>query len=269
MVNKRLEALLKPKTESEVSFKVYSKATHYPDSIKIYKPFTPFKKIQQGYSPINRVASRFTEPITDYEDNLTRSIRRTKRNVKDIIVCNQFEHLVTFTFAEDRQNINRSKQKLKNWIKNQKRIHGDFQYVIVPEFHKDKESLHFHAVFKNYKGRITEGINPKTGRKVFKKGRQQYSLPGYKSGHSNLVYIDQSPKGHAGAGKYITKYITKDMVVLFGQNRYWASYGLLRPKYEYNPAKWYERIEPTHTIPLKEGVLYYYDKADVPKEYHK
>src|SRR5690606_37057624 len=102
---------------------------------------------------------------------------------------------------------------------------GKFEYLIIPEFHKDM-ALHFHALIKGYKGKIKKAINPKTNKPLTKNGRLIYVFPGYTSAFNNVQKIEQTPESHKKVGSYIRKYITKDMPILFGKNRYWASNSL-------------------------------------------
>lgn len=202
---------------------IYNVQKIYPDYSLIFKPDNPLSHSLDVFDPTpktNLSLSGF-EP----EDSKTRSIRRTRRIISDLVICNKFQLFVTFTFKSDRQNIRRSKEKMQNYLKNtKKRDSPKLQYIIVPEFHKDKKAIHFHALINN--------LNPKhlidSKKKINK--RKAYNINNYRSGFSTAIKIDN----HAKVSSYIRKYITKDMVQIPNQNRFWASNGLIRPIIKYN-----------------------------------
>lgn len=168
-------------------------------------------------------------------DSIQRSQRRTRSNIFDIIACNQFDMFVTFTFSHDRFDIQKSKTKMMNWLKSQQKIHKKknlkpFGYIIIPEFHKDRKAIHFHALLKDYKGDVVLSSNPKTGKPVIQKGKLIYNIKSYKSGHTNMTYI----VNQLATARYVTKYVTKDIINLPNQRRYWHSSDLKRPEKLYN-----------------------------------
>lgn len=250
--------IIAPIAEVDAYFDVYSQAKYFKSFVRVYLPNTPFPKLKPGLESID-LTERFAEPDKSRaESNLERSIRRTKSNIKDITFCNAFDLFVTITIALDRQNLEHSKQKLTSWIKNEKFRKGNFEYLIVPEFHKDQESLHFHGLFKDYKGEVRQSINS-SGRPRLQKGRQVFTLPSFTSGFTNVKKIDNSIGSIAKVSFYLQKYITKDMPILFGKNRYRASYGLKRPVVQDNPEPWYKLVQHDRKYEVEEGVILEFD----------
>lgn len=254
---KRLNKLLNPKLIDDAK-KVYATATYYPDFIRVYWPFKPYEKLLPGME--KRKYSNSHGERTELEKLMDseRSLRRTKKSIRDFVHSNRFELFATFTFKSDRQNTDRTKAKMNNWLKNQKRRKGKFEYLIVPEFHKDQQSLHFHALLKGYKGRLNKSINPKTNEQLRQNGRKVYTLPGYTLGFSNVKKIDNDPESYAKLGNYVTKYITKDMPLFFGKNRYWASRNLKTPLVVENPINWYEQLTPISFRRTDYGIILYF-----------
>ncbi len=205
---------IQPITSDEAYYLVHAKASHYPNFVRIYLPKASYEKIKPNLELSNRIkknnssSSQFTE-----ESDLERSLRRTRKTIKDYVFCNQFELFVTFTFKQDRQNIDRCKAKMNNWLKNQKKRTGKFEYIIVPEFHKDKQSIHFHALIKGYQGRLKQSVNPKTQMPIKQGVRYVYELPSYTLGFTNVKIIDDKQDSLTKVGFYIQKYITKDMPI--------------------------------------------------------
>ena len=188
-------------------------------------------------------------------EDLERSIRRSKKAVREYSEYNKFEILATFTFKSDRQNIPKCMTRMNTWLKNQQKRNGEFQYLFVPEFHKDGKTVHFHALIRGYKGKLKEAIHPRTGKPLIKYGRQAYNFAEYRHGFAEAQMIEDTPESHAKVGNYVGKYITKDMTpALFGKHRYWRSSGVKPPETEDNPA-WFD-ISTSKGTPTKYGEIF-------------
>jgi hypothetical protein len=227
----RLRDLIGPKTREQVSSKVDAIASIFPNHIKIYEFTYPIYRRLPGIEPTKKL-KRKIKLSPDSEENLNRAIRETHKRIINLVQNNQFELFATFTFAKDRQNIAKCYSKMMNWLKNYQKRHPDdkLSYIIVPEFHADKESIHFHAVIKGFKGKLLPSINPKTGKKLIQNRREVFTIPSYRLGFTNVKKIDDSPKSASNVARYISKYITKDMVCLPNKRRYWRSKDLLKPR---------------------------------------
>lgn len=193
----------------------------YPDKIKLilYKQENRVRKA--GYEDTLPVASNLKNHHNDSqisEDSLIRSLRRSKQLISDVVLCNDFDLFCTFTFKSDRQNIELCKSKMSNWLQSQRKQWGRFGYLIVPEFHKDGQSLHFHALLQGYNGKLED-----SGKLI--NGRTAYNIKSYRNGFSTAVRIDNRD----AVSNYVKKYITKDMPQFNGKKRFWLSTGLNRP----------------------------------------
>lgn len=208
---------------------------------KIYIYNEPFvlKTGQRDIDSIEKIIDQEAKE-KNKEQSIHRSVRRTKSVISDLVICNEFDLFVTFTFSPnkvDRYDVNACKRVMHNWLmRNKMRDRSpNLKYLIVPEFHKKCEecvtaridlcvhfnrpkALHFHALIKNYNGKLKDSGKLQKGRKV-------YNLTGFRSGHTTACKIDN----HEAVGNYVKKYITKDMPLLYAKKRYWASRGLVRP----------------------------------------
>lgn len=259
-ISSRLPSV-KPVALDEAYYLVHAKASHYPSFISLYLPNAPYEKLNAGLEPINHIKKHSGSASFTIESDLERSLRRTRKQIKDYVFCNQFDLFVTFTFKDDRQNIDRCKSKMNNWLKNQKKRTGKFNYIIVAEFHKDLQSIHFHALFRGYKGRVEQSINPKTDRPIKQGTRYVYELPSYTLGFTNVKKIDDKQDSLTKVGFYIQKYITKDMPVFANKNRYWASRGLAKPIIEENPPAWYLHLQPDRVYENEHGKILEFDTS--------
>lgn len=204
-----------------------------PNVVQIPMPHARgFKYFQQQQS--NKLIEHPSVAILARMHSLNVSMRRTKLNIVDIIACNDFDMFVTFSFGKDHYDIEKCKQKMSKWLNNQQQKHkktGEpFGYLIVPEFHKDKKAIHFHALLNKYRGRIVKSKHPKTGRQIVQKGKAIFNLAEYNYGFTNMSFIVNKE----ATARYVTKYVTKDIIDLKGQRRYWFSRGLKKPEKLYN-----------------------------------
>lgn len=243
---------------SQVSILVEAQATYYPTMISVYIPKEPIVKHGEGYEKPTRTSSFRLEDDSDAiktETNIERSIRRTKKFIRDYVLCNDFELFITFTFKSDRQNITKIRKQMRTWLKNQRDRNGKFRYIIIPELHNDGKSLHFHALFGDYPGKLSQAINPKTNKPLIQKGKVIYMLDGYTLGFNNAKLISTDDADRAKISSYIQKYITKDMPTFSNKNRYWVSSGLVLPRVEDNPEKWYLHVKPDWSKEFENGTL--------------
>ncbi len=196
----------------------------YPDFVRLYKYANPFYVRRFDFDPYSsrpKKKKRLLDP--DTSDNS--SLNRSKTRVMDMALCNDFNLMTTFTFAKDRNNVDAKKRQMGFWLNNQRILHGNFSYILIPEYHGDKKAIHFHGLFSGYKGTLVDsGHKTKHGRKVL-------NITSYRAGYSTGVEIDdiQTTSG------YVAKYLTKEMPQFKNKQRYWCSNGLKRPLKIVNP----------------------------------
>lgn len=215
---------------------------------KIYPKFTRLYFYEVGIEDLlwfafgnKKVLNKKVKKQYQSEEAIIDSIRRTKTVISDLIICNPFDHFATFTFngtkegqkkygyaITDRTDVDICKKKMSKWLKNQREMHGKFEYLIIPEFHKDGKAIHFHALLRSYKGNLRDSGKRKNSRTIF-------NITSYKLGHSTLVKITQEKNNIGKVANYVKKYITKDMPVFENKKRYWCSSGLIRPQKLSNP----------------------------------
>lgn len=170
---------------------------------------------------------RDASEVHDDELPLERSLRRSRANIRDLILCNDFDYFATFTFDPkkyDRFNYGLLKNVMLRWIRNQyHRSSPNLKFLIVPEYHKNG-AIHFHALLKNFNG------TKKLYKKKTKGNNKIYNITSFRAGYSTCSPLDDNKEAVA---KYVSKYITKDLISKYNQQRYFCSKGLIRPK-KYN-----------------------------------
>lgn len=207
-----------------------------PNFVQVPMPLSPaykhFKALQDARMGI--MARNELQALIRRSELQSKSLKRTKSNIFDYIACNDFDLFITFSFATDRYDIDSCQKRMMTWLDNQQKIHKrkgyeKFKYVLVMEYHKDG-ALHFHGLFKDYRGKLEISRNPHTGLPVIQKGKRVYNLRSFTHGFTNVTRI----VNQEATGRYVTKYVTKDLVALAGRKRYWASRGLNIPPKLYN-----------------------------------
>lgn len=257
-------SIFAPVPRSHAQKLVHAVATYYPNFVRVYIPKNPYEKLRDGLEPHHPIAKKPEEATkTSNETDDERSIRRTRKIIKDITLCNTFELFATFTFKDDRQNVIHSKQKMSHWLNNQRKRTGKFSYLIVPEFHKDQHSLHFHALFGGYQGKVAQSLNAEGNPKVVR-GREVYHLPSYRLGFTDVKIIDDKKDSHTKVAFYIQKYITKDMPTFAGKKRFWTSKGLAKPATEDNPPEWYLHVQPDREYVNEHGKIIEFNAGKHP-----
>lgn len=256
--------LFSPKTKNIATYRVGVMATHFRETTNVYLPKTPFDKLCPGMELIKyaKKLRRIKKEAVQNSQDKSRSIRRSIQRGKHIIRCNTFELYVTFTFANDRFDLEKCRRQMETWLENQKKRsrNGHFEYIIVTEFHKrcrecveqdvklcphdDRpKPIHFHALLQGYKGKVMPAINPHTGKQLRKNGLLVYDIPGYRLGHMEAYYCRESQEDSARLEYYLNKlekYLNKEASALpFGKKRFWYTRGLKKPEKEYNP-DWFD-----------------------------
>jgi len=198
---------------------IHNSHKRYPDGTQVLIEFRkPFKITINPQKP----RKKHREPLALY---LIRADSRAKTTIKDLIKSNTFDHFITFTFDPAklpyRYDADMCKVAIQKWFKSQTRKYGRFDYIVLPEFHKNG-ALHFHAVFGGFKGPLADSG-------VRHGGNIVYNLPTYRLGFSTAKIIKQSPEDRDRVASYLTKYVTKDMPHFAGKKRYFTSSDLKRP----------------------------------------
>ncbi|MEI7632535.1 MAG: hypothetical protein WCJ60_04425 [bacterium] len=196
---------------------LFNVAKVYPDKVLLFKYKTPITVQEKGWQ-ITKKTPVFGSGIPD-KKLIDSAIRRAKTKITDVILCNDFQWFITFTFNKDRQDLKKCKKKLTAWLNSQQAKWGKFHYLLVPEFHKDGVSVHFHGLFQGYNGLLSKTHIQQNGRTV-------YNIKSYQGGFTTAVKIDNKNK----VANYVKKYLTKDMPHIAGKKRYWTSQGIKRPQ---------------------------------------
>ena len=156
--------------------------------------------------------------ITSDEEIERISLSRTKRNIKEIALCNNFEYFATITINSkncDRYSLIETQKILKQHLKKIKRNNNNFKYLFITEKHKDA-AFHFHGLVAN----IPLYIN--------NYGYFSCSILDNIGFNSFSKIIDYNK-----CCNYITKYITKDCIRNKHNQIYISSRGLKKAdKYE-------------------------------------
>lgn len=185
---------------------------------KTYNNHIKYLEYHRAWIPSKGKKGKTKMNITEERLKQLRSAIRAKTTIYDLAACNSFEFFATFTFSPDgrvdRYDYDSCVKYFSKWLNNYMT-----HYLVVPEKHKDG-AYHFHALADFSKDKLKH------------LGGGIYKIPSYTLGRSNASRVKDPQK----IAKYITKYITKDLMNTVGKGRktYWSSRDLIRPQVEYN-----------------------------------
>lgn len=168
------------------------------------------------------------------DEYISRAVRRAKVNAFDLILCNpDLDSFATFTVspeAADRASWEECYQLMKIWLSNRVQRKG-LKYVVVPEYHSDGKSIHFHGIMNREALSEVRARNP-YGNLVYHKGKAVYNLTDVDFGFTTVEHIT-GDNAQEKVSKYIFKYMGKQLGARIG-GRYFLHGGKLAvPQYVY------------------------------------
>lgn len=198
--------------------------------------------------------SKFDRCInTDTEEIERVSVSRTKRNIREIVLCNDFEYFATWTIDSknfDRFSLDNVVYNMKKLLKEYKRRNKNFKYIYIIEQHI-KSGFHFHGFVKGIPEEefiqytkedytFPKKLPYKLINEIEKSKKNIYHIPYFdnKMGYNTFSKVNN----YNAAANYIMKYITKNAPVRTTENQiYFCSRGLKRasiieinPDYEFS-----------------------------------
>ena len=165
------------------------------------------------------------QPNTSTDTMYYNNISRSKKSVKELALCNDFNFFVTITIKNDynRYNIDNAFYFLKKFCKKYKRKFSSFSYLFIAEYHKNG-AIHFHGLCNL----PFEAIQLDLYRRTIKNQKDDRFYHTFSSlifdnfGRNTFDYITSKDK----ISSYILKYITKDCIRTSSHRLYTCSRGL-------------------------------------------
>ncbi len=146
------------------------------------------------------------------EEYIARAVRRAKVNAFDLILSNpDLDRFATFTVspeAANRESWDECYNLMKVWLSNRVQRRG-LKYVIVPEFHDDGKSIHFHGILNGDALNEVRARNP-YGNLIYQKGKPVYNLSDVDFGFTTVKHIT-GENCREKVSKYIFKYMGKQL----------------------------------------------------------
>lgn len=203
---------------------------------KLKVVYMPLCKNRGVEIPNKKKNKSIIEKLSD--DRLSESVSRSKRMIFEYAFCNHFDYFFTGTLDAskyDRYDLNTFHSDLTVWIRNLNRNHNcNIEYIFVPELHKDG-AFHIHGLIAGIPDKMLKKfvIGDTMGKKIadkVKKNQDVYNWIPYqeKFGFCSLEDVVSLER----IAKYITKYITKDLITAVekGKQSFWHSKGLEKAK---------------------------------------
>lgn len=174
-----------------------------------------------------------TFKVTSEEELQRISLSRTKRNIQEICLCNDFEFFITITVSSkncDRFSLQVVQDRMKKQFYKLKRKYKEFKFIFITERH-EKGGFHFHGFIKGLPIHdlilFTDDDDiPLRMKNMIKNGEILYHFKLFDNemGWNVLSKI----KDYDKACNYIMKYITKDCIKNEHNQIYFCSRGLKR-----------------------------------------
>lgn len=160
-------------------------------------------------------------------EKLSQSISRSRKQVLEKALCNEWHWFVTLTLDPkryERDNLKIFIKDLGQFIRDYRKKHTAFQikYLLIPELHADGKNWHMHGLLSELPW---DDIEPHPVQELSEKGYVNWAAYEKKFGFNSMGAIRDPVK----CSMYITKYITKDLdrsVTAFNQKLYYSSRGL-------------------------------------------
>ena len=211
-----------PHSRSEVGCN--GRIKRYPDgSWELLVSKTPIFGMS-GWERVDDEQHRHKEKSSETsEENLDRSVRRARQQIKDYALCSQFKYFVTLTLDKtkvDRYDISLIVKKLNTWLDNRVRRDG-LRYILVPERHQDG-AIHFHGFFNEVVEVRDSGLYAKLSQKI-------YNLPKWTFGFSTAIELYGD---YEKAVSYVCKYVGKSSEKIGGR-WYYSGGSLNKPQVDY------------------------------------
>lgn len=252
------------RSESDITHTVRAKFARNPDGTKRLLSVQQFNQPmfrESGYELVDRYdKSKIVIPddpdtCTDEdirEANIQRAVRRAKVCCFDILECNpDMDAFATMTIspeAANRQSWDECYGLMRVWLSNRVQRSG-LKYVVIPEYHHDGKSIHFHAVFNRDALRLERARSPTNGRLIYRDKKPVFNLSDCDFGFSTVIPIE-GENSQDKVAKYIFKYMGKQLGLgaKIGGRYYLHGGRLLLPCYEYgdDPDEFTAGIEPKH-----------------------
>jgi hypothetical protein len=188
----------------------------------IYK-IIKFKRSNSDFIKIDKSEQKSND------NKLFNNICRARSRVLELALCNEWEWFVNLTLDEKKYNryeLKKFAKDLSQWFRDQRKKYGTaFQYLVIPEQHKDG-AWHMHGLLNGIPDyEITEFVRGVHPQKLIDSGYKNFKAYAEKFGFISMGKIKDKSK----CAFYISKYITKDLTKRLDNlnaHLYYASQGL-------------------------------------------
>lgn len=168
------------------------------------------------------------------------NIRSAKARIRELIMCNNWELMITVTIngtKYNREDLDKWKKDFLQWLQNYRKKYGiDLKYLLIPELHKDNICWHMHGLIiglpLNHLRKVVEGDDEYT--RLEKRVRMGFEVYVWKAYERKFGYCDvEKIRNKEAVCNYLIKAINDNVYMNKGVNKlnakmYYASKGLNR-----------------------------------------
>lgn len=207
-------------------------AYRYGNTVKVVYVKNAPKRREKGAK-----VEAFAVPEADEGKRFSQSLSRSRARIFELASCNEFTHFCTFTQSPDlreRFDLREFRKDFAQYVRNLNRSRdpeSKIKYVLIPEEHK-KGGWHMHGLLMGLNEGELRPFSlkeklPQRIREKLKEGEQIFDWEGYRK---RFGFFTCTPiKDPQACSRYLTKYITKDLVkssLSSGEHLFFASQGL-------------------------------------------
>jgi hypothetical protein len=186
---------------------------------------------KQKYNPSAK------QTTIDSDKRFSQSLSRSRARIFELALCNEFQYFCTFTQDQtkrERFNLSEFRKDFAQMVRNLNKTRDNnskIKYLLIPEQHKDG-AWHMHGLLMGLNSTDLREFSlkeklPQNIRKTLKSGKKVYNWEKYSKNFGFFTCTEIENK--TACGKYITKYVTKDLQSTArenGEHLFFASQGL-------------------------------------------
>ncbi len=166
-----------------------------------------------------------TGELLNRDENINRGIRKARKNVVSLALCNPFEYFGTITISSQKWDISRPdeiKKALLSLLHTYYVSHPTLRYIITPEYGEKNGRLHFHFLMSGISDEVFINEYNYLDCHLF---RDNF-------GHCQITRIGDTEQDRLYTSLYCSKYITKGTARI-SHRYFYASNNLKKPTREF------------------------------------
>lgn len=178
-------------------------------------------------------------------ERTSQSVARTKRLIRELADCNEFDYAVTLEFSPNKVPVSKQEYAIQSillYFKNLKTNYPELKWLLIPEYYPGSgKRIHVHGLLAAFPSELLLHWRHRSGRHpiyvchALEQGIDIYTIPSYNNlyGYA-MVSICNKGNGGTGSQNRAVEYALKDLAVTASKRPatkrlFYTSMGLQRP----------------------------------------